>query len=404
MKKNINWKVERVCIENGIIKEIVFLINGISHVGIKLGPKGGLKKKIWGDRKVFSGGKDFPWNEINKEAIKRLGAKSNLPRQSKTSLSCDKTTRLEAEKLNKEIEAEAALAKYKNKKLKYTAACQKILKDSLKMKLANLDSFPLAQRLNLILLNYFGIMTLEEGWLGLSRWFKLGEKFKIRRQKTPDLYSAIRMQEHILKKYKYEDRGEIYKLNSIEKVILNCNELLIKWKTAKPQNKSAIKRKLITSILSLKYCRNEFKQIIKDQLSLILPWRDKTGRVNPGALAARTITGLNELHSRLKEIETIEPYIALRHELLIYLEQWQRELIAEATKLIKQRRVKLAVKILGIVVISPYWEQAEQTKFWLLRYLIERSSAHQAAANNYLITAVKILRDDLNPDPKSTKN
>ncbi|MFA6306798.1 MAG: hypothetical protein WCV70_04755 [Patescibacteria group bacterium] len=398
MKKNINWRVERVCTENGAVKEVVFLINEISRVGIKLGPEGGLKKKIWGNKEFFSS-KKFPWKEINLEARKRLGVKNCLPRPRKTSLFCEETARLklEAEKFNKEIEAEAALAKYKNRKLKYTAACQKILKDSLKIKMVSLRGFPPAQRLNLILLNCFGIMALEEGWLGLSRWFKLGEKFKIRRQKTPDLYSAIRMQEHILKKYKYKNQGEISKLHSIKKIILDCNELLLKWKTAKPQNKSAIKRKLITSILSLKYCRNEFKQVIKDQLSLILPWRDKTGRINPGALAARTITGLNELHLRLKEIEIIEPYIALRHELLIYLEQWQKELVMEATKLIKQKRIKLAVKILSIAVISPYREQAEQAKFWLENCLLEKTCDHP---RRYLATAIEILQDDLSPEAK----
>ncbi len=385
----MKWKVFKVTVENGVAKEVVFLIEKNSFLGIRVNQKKILKKRIWGKTEIF-GQKDFPWEEIVAEAKKRLGLMKDCRRKPLTPIVPEQEVlALEAKDLDEKITNKKRSKRYKGETNPNSTACDSIIKKNPRS-LLTLNHLIPSQRLELLRLRAFGIEILEEGWVGLSRWRKSKEKPVKNWQKTKDIFSAIRMQDHIMQKYRQQPTGETPHLLSFGQIIEECNRLLIGWRSAQPQEKEDIRNKLIAAILDLENCKNEFKAAVKSQLEFIISWQDRTGRTNPGALAARTIASLDGLAQRLSEIEDIGVYIALRRELLVFIENWHAALIERMVGLIKQRRVTSAIKLARMAMVSPYWERAKQANFWLLNFTYK--SCETRLAEKCLNNALNCLK------------
>jgi len=266
-----------------------------------------------------------------------------------------------------------------------------------------------------------GVKVLTEGWLNITRWDKqVGQKPRLVPRRVMGINSALRMQDHILDVYRLDKEdglGELSKINSIQEIIYQAKDLLIDWQNAGPREKEKIQKQLALVILHLEKCRNEFKVNAKKQAKKALPLKDLLGRINPGAMAARTIAALNQLTKRLGQLQIIMPFIAMRKELLV-LEK--RRLDASVSKAVgKLRAVSrhpvfngqgiaqhelriLAIEInksmsfLNTAWISPYWEQANQAKLFLSNAKKFIHSKRFAEAGKTLNIALSILETDLN--------
>ncbi|MFZ2882474.1 MAG: hypothetical protein WA019_05360, partial [Candidatus Moraniibacteriota bacterium] len=160
-----------------------------------------------------------------------------------------------------------------------------------------------------------GVRILSDGFLEISRWDNTGKHVGnpvLIQQKVDGINSAIRMQDHILKNYRFdkEDKLSVFsQIESIQEVIEHANELLNKWSKTKPEDKEAMQMQLAHVILQLENCRNEFMVGTKDQTEAIIELKDSLGRENPGAFAARTVAALNNLAKRINEMQLIMPSI-----------------------------------------------------------------------------------------------
>ncbi len=270
------------------------------------------------------------------------------------------------------------------------------------------------ERLWLENLRNSGIKILTEGWLEISRWEKqAGKKPKLILQKVKGINSALRLQDHILDKY---NLGELLKISSIEEIIYRANELLIGWPETDIVARQKIQKELAKVILQLEKCRNEFKKEVKTQAIKILLFKDASGRINPGAMAARTMAALNRLTKRLNELQIIMPLIAMRKELLIFEKRRLENLILKAAKSLRLIRchpvfsgkrianyepeiliirINKTLSLLNTVLIFPYREQAEQARPFLenTKKLIRLKRFDQA--KNFLDIALRILGDRL---------
>ena len=142
---------------------------------------------------------------------------------------------------------------------------------------------------------------------------------------------------------------------------------------------------------------------------------DRLGKLNPGAMATRTISALSQLTSRLNEIQAIMPQIALRKELLILEKRRLKNQIAKAkTKLklirlhpvFKKKKQKISkyepkflimginktLSLLQSIWIYPYYEQAYQTRFYLEKTKRLISKKNYTKANVVLNQAYEILK------------
>jgi len=229
-----------------------------------------------------------------------------------------------------------------------------------------------------------GIRILTEGWLDISRWEKQADKkSKLIWQKVNGINAAIRLHDHILGRYNLD---ELPKIGNIEEIILRTNELLTGWLETNMVAKQKIQKELTGVILQLEKCRNEFKTEVKEQAKKILPFKDASDRINPGAMAARTIGALNRLTKRLSELGIVMPFIAMRKELLIFEKRRLDTLILKATKSLRLIRchpvfngkkiaehepkiliirINKILSLLNTALISPCREQAEQAKLFL---------------------------------------
>lgn len=232
-----------------------------------------------------------------------------------------------------------------------------------------------------------GLIVMTDGSLRISRWEKdKNGKLKKIPQKVAGFNTALRMQDDILRKYKTGDEekpAELNVLSSIEDVIEQANLILTSWKTTSPGEKEKMRDKLTQLILELEKCRNIFKVGCKKQINKAKEIEDDLGRINPGAMAARTVSALNYLSLRLAELGTIIPTIALRKEFLI-LEKRKQDLalqkaafalrpivrykngyLQDYEKINLLNQVCLAGKQLSLATISPNFEIAGVARVFL---------------------------------------
>ncbi len=236
-------------------------------------------------------------------------------------------------------------------------------------------------------LNHCGVFLNGGGRLEVTRWDKeAGQRPKLVRQKVKDLDSAIRMQGHIIDRYsisRERSLGELDQLESIDLVITEANQVLQNWRYAQAGEKERLQKRLAGVVLQLEKCRNEFKVAARVQAKKIIPLKDSLGRPNPGAFAARTIAALNDLTERIKELNIIMPYIAMRKQLLILADRWLKSKFRQAygiitliarhrvfkdgtiagheAKIIGQK-IDQAVALLNSAVITPYFERAREAQ------------------------------------------
>lgn len=245
-----------------------------------------------------------------------------------------------------------------------------------------------------------GMRVLTNGFMDISRWEKDGPrksvKHKLVRQKIDGLPSAIRMQDHILGLYREdtEERdSEHTKLESIEEIIAYANDLLNHWSEVDEVGKKELQQQLASVVLELERCRNEFKIEIKDRAEATMKLQDSRGRENPSALAARTVGALNSLTKRISEMQLIMPMVAMRKEMLVLEKRRVEKEMDKANSKLNlllnhpifktddkrapesrlkehettalQLRVQQAVEFLNTIHVAPYYQQAEQAKFFL---------------------------------------
>jgi len=261
--------------------------------------------------------------------------------------------------------------------------------------------------------NQAGIKILTQGWLEIKRWYKR----KVIWQKVYGLNSAIRMQQdHILDQYQLGRDSELSQLESIESVLYRANQLLTAWINATDKEKQSLQKKLAQAVLQLENCRNEFKVQARDQIEKTISFRDSLNRLNPAAMASRTITALGKLAKRFDELRAIMPIIALRKQLLIFekrrldqvTSQTARAILrisrypafvgkplAEYERRIIRAEINRAIGFLGSAWFSPYWEQAGQARYYLTEAKKLVNYRRLLPAKSMLATAHQILISDL---------
>jgi len=274
-----------------------------------------------------------------------------------------------------------------------------------------------------------GIRILSDGFLEIPRWEKSGKHagspMRVR-QKVDGINSAIRMQDNILEIYRSEEKSrisEFSKIESIQEVIEHANELLTSWRMAKPEDKQDLQMQLADVVLQLENCRNEFKVAVKDQADAVMEFRDRLGRENPGALAARTVAALNNLAKRMNEMQLIMPIMALRKELLILEKRRSAGAMHRSTAYITEvmrhavfrdyltkppasrinnnevvelnKRIGRALHLLDTIRALPYSKQAEQAKFQLINKAKRLFMSKKKLVDN-LGSAKKTLEEAIN--------
>lgn len=278
-----------------------------------------------------------------------------------------------------------------------------------------------------------GVSILTDGWVEVTRWDKQpGKRMRPLRQKVDGINSAIRMQDHILEGYDVNnesEEGEFKQLESIQEVIERANELLRNWRMASDEEKELMQQEIAHVIMQLENCRNEFKVGTKEQAEEVLTLKDSQGRVNPSAMAARTIGALNAIGKRFNELQAIAPLIALRKELLV-LERRRSEVninkaatyvsgvlhhaVFNATarkspdELIRpdeveflERDLNKALHYLDKVFCAPYKQQADQARFDIISKIKKNLSSkknfvsHLDDVRDALRDAHEILRSDM---------
>lgn len=272
-------------------------------------------------------------------------------------------------------------------------------------------------------LNDAGVSLLTDGWVEVTRWDKRpGKQPELIKQKVDGINSAIRMQDHILGRYDTDDEretGEYKELESIEEVIERANHLLRTWKGASAEEKAELEREITEVVLQLENCRNEFKLNTKGQMEEVLKFKDSKDRVNPGALAARTVSALYNIGQRLDELQVIAPSIAFRKEILVLERRRSESNIRKArsqvnavlhhavfsrtsrkkpTELVRDdevrfldRDVNKALFLLDRIFCAPYKQQAEQARVALMAKVKENLTSKKA-----LLLHIRDVREALN--------
>ncbi len=253
------------------------------------------------------------------------------------------------------------------------------------------------------------IFIIKGGWLNIPRWDN-GKKIN---QLFEGIDTAYRAQEHILKKYLQKKEGEIDKIHSWQEMIKRINLFLVNWKKAKSEKREKEMLNLITSIITdLEFCQNFFKINARGQIEEILFLEDSLQRTNPGALAARTLSALNELSQRLIQAEAIIPMIALRKQIIgLEIKRLQARIkkaknkidfilrikpVKEAESIYANKVVKFikeAEKDLTTIWVSPFRERKIQACAELAKAK-KIISYNSKQAKSYLETAKEILDDE----------
>lgn len=235
-----------------------------------------------------------------------------------------------------------------------------------------------------------GVSLKGRGGLQITRWDKTaGQERKLIRQTVEEIGAAIRMQGHIIDGYSLSSAkhpGELDRLESIELVISQANQILLSWRQINATDKIELQRQLAKVVLQLENCRNEFKVATREQAEKVLPLKDSLGRPNPMAFASRTVAALSDLTERIRELNIIMPYIAMRKQLLVLADRWLRSIFNQTTgtvTLISRhcvfnggsianyepsiigQKIDQASSLLNNAVISPYYQLAKKAQVGL---------------------------------------
>ena len=400
----MNWEIDKdksFKNESLVWQEVVFKVEGKTFVRFKNKTNGKLDRKVFGNVKL-AGAKDFPWEEISIEA-KRLLIPETLPGKKSTSPGskadgiCYEVVETEALWLYEQVEKEFTSLRRHGSKKSRTEVVDELIK--VQAKELTIERMPLGLRSNCRRLRVFGVKFLTDGCLALSRWTKIknqdGEdSLKIVFQRFSDLEAAIRSHEHILEKYLHAETGELMKLNSIEQIITRANELLVNWGLASSQEKRQIKRDLLSVVDNLFYCTNEFKERACEQTLKAVSLKDRLNRTNPPAMAARTQAALENLAKRFEELRLIEPFIAMRQELLKVELNREKFLFKEAAKYARQGDALLAIRIIDSAILSPWFARKNQAEYCLLMSLTKTDADQKKPAKDFLEQAVKTLQSE----------
>ena len=261
-----------------------------------------------------------------------------------------------------------------------------------------------------------GVIYLPGGWIRIRRWIKEGGVINHSPQHVPDLDASIRMQTHILERYRGQNSnpaGEFGELEKFDDIIREANRMLTRWKNAAKKERMEIADRLTKVVLRLEKCRNDFKTAIHGQLSEVISLADSLGRPNPGALAARTVAALNDLAGRFQEMRIIMPIIALRHELLIFEKKWfegqAKQISITVRNLLRQiyhqpgrsgeldNRFGRILHFTGFLWPSPYYERAKSANDYLLAGKKAARQNQPDGAMRYLIIAHHLLNGGYPP-------
>ncbi len=332
------------------------------------------------------------------------------------------TTKVKKRRLSKTQELHLQITNYKTKhSCTWTEAAFEIIKALPNYPLQSsgwLAELTKEERQWLYNLRNAGMMVLTEGWLETRRWERMASgKLKRIVSKVEGINSALRMQDHILEQYRIDQpnqESELTRLETIEEVVLQVGHLFNRWSVAGREQQEQIQKNIAWTVLQLENCRNIFKVEAREQLGKAMQMKDSLNRINPGVMAAHTVTALNRLVKRFNELEMIMPVIALRKELLIFEKRRLQTAVNRAAAAIHgiTRHVvfvggsvsgqlfwikKSLFKILSnlaTVWLSPYWEQAEQAKYYLEQALGFLNLSVFDRAKTNLLTAYDILKTD----------
>ncbi len=212
-----------------------------------------------------------------------------------------------------------------------------------------------------------GITFLAQGWIQIIRWKKTKKGIKKILLKVKGIFSALRMQGHILKQYEMlRPKGELAKLERYEDVIERANRLLVNWKNSDERNRKLIEQELVEVIFSLDRCINIFKVDAREELRQVIGFEDSRGRINPPAMAARTARALGLLALRFREVGIIMPAIALRKEMLIIEQRRLKAALTRSARVLAdliKGRYKLEEKNIN-AALAPFYTVWAAPYFW----------------------------------------
>lgn len=277
-----------------------------------------------------------------------------------------------------------------------------------------------------------GIRITKAGFMEVSRWEEADQGKRRRWQRIDGVNSALRMQDHILGKYRSDEQpkpGEFSHLESIEEVIEAANGFLLEWDKAKSEEKKDLQKKLVEVVLQLEKCRNAHKLKVKERSAAVSVMKDRLQRDNPSALAARTVGALNSLAKRMDEMRLIMPIIAMRKEALI-LEKKRinhvfhkaslriievmahevfkchspkpaQEKIRDNEARILDKKIGQALHLLSTIRALPYSQKAQQAAFRLrtrVKIFIQSKMSlidNAGAVHESLLEALSIIDADI---------
>jgi len=142
-----------------------------------------------------------------------------------------------------------------------------------------------------------------KGQLAVPKWNQRKKLYQL----VPSIYRVHRQAVNILAQYDLPFYGEKSKMREAIEIAHNLNLIIIGLKKGNIQDyekKLASKVEEIFSLVGL--VRNERKRTGLKVIEPIADITDSQGRVNPGALRARTIAGINRFQERREEIDKIE--------------------------------------------------------------------------------------------------
>jgi len=263
------------------------------------------------------------------------------------------------------------------------------------------------------------ISVLAGGWVKIMRWEDAsGQEPRPIPQKIYGIYSALRMlDKHILRQYKMiRPRGEIAKLEHYADVINQANLLLTNWGGASDNERRDIQHKLIELVLQLESCRNPHKKNIGKEVETVAQYQDARGRINPSAMAAKTVNALGQLAFRFEELHIIIPKMALKKELLTLEERRMSAAVkrakTEISFMLKHRafsgksyqepelaimaeRMNFVRKNLKGNLITPFREQSSQGRYYLEQAKGKLLKGDLVQTKKLLETVLNILKMDL---------
>ncbi len=260
-----------------------------------------------------------------------------------------------------------------------------------------------------------GMQFIPHGWMAICFWHGKKKKWRL----FNDIFSAIRSQEHTVDFYTAPE-GEKKKISTIKEVLEKTNVLLTAWLKTNKAERANVGKKLFATLNLLNGCRNEYKKQVLEQLEAIIGFRDSLGRINPGAMAAKTITALCLLYKRSEAAEIIPAKAMLRKKML----EWEKERLDvlftfcanqinlfskhqmffgkklnETQITVLNSKIKQIIELLDTTFSSPYWERSNAAK--------ERLEVAQKAlkSNNMAKARVNLLdaRSCLTPLPIDLK-